>query len=293
MSRFPIDGPVRFLLQLVASIAVILVGAIVVFLAIESKPAIGQLGWRLFSDEAWFPTEGQFGLFPMLVGTLLVATGSILIAAPVGVASAIFSQYYAPAQIAFFYRRLVELLVGIPSVVFGFWGLVVLCPFISWVAEDLGGWPQVPGPSLLAAIMIVGLMILPTVMLVSESAIKGVSGEYIKGAAALGLGRLTTIWRIVLPQAKTGIVTGIVLAMARAVGETMAVVMVAGNVVKIPGSLFDPVRTLTANIALEMGYAAGLQRSALFCSGLALLVLVAVLFSGEIFLRRVVWRRTK
>ena len=133
-------------------------------------------------------------------------------------------------------------------------------------------------------------MILPTVMLISESAIKGVSSEYVKGATALAMGRFAIIRCIVLPQARTGIVTGIVLAVARALGETMAVVMVAGNIVKVPGNLFDPVSTLTANVALEMGYAVGVHRSALYFSGLLLLTLVAILFATEIFLRRLVWR---
>ena len=135
-------------------------------------------------------------------------------------------------------------------------------------------------------------MILPTVMLMSESALRSVPAAHLKGAAALGMGRLSAIRHIVLPQAKVGITTGIVLAMARAIGETMAVVMVAGNIVRVPSSMFDPVRTLTANIALEMGYAAGVHRSALFSSGLMLLGLVAILFTGEIFLRRVVWRQS-
>ncbi|MDA8563075.1 phosphate ABC transporter permease subunit PstC [Mariniblastus sp.] len=293
-SGFNIDAVVGRLLQLTASIAILLVAMIVAFLLYESRTAISQLGFRLWSDDAWFPaetaSEGKFGLFPIVVGTLLVSFGAILIAAPVGIASAIFNQFYAPRFIAVVYRRLVELLVGIPSVVFGFWGLVVLCPMLSWLVDCLGR-PPIPGPSLLSAVIVVALMILPTVMLMSEAAFRSVPASHLHGAAALGMGRLAAIRHIVLPQAKIGVTTGIVLAMARAIGETMAVVMVAGNIVRIPSSLFDPVRTLTANIALEMGYAAGVQRSALFTSGLLLLGLVAILFIGEIFLRRVVWSR--
>ena len=294
MSQSPIDSTVSVVLQLIASIAILLVIMIVAFLMQESKPAINELGWRMLNDDSWVPNEGAesgtFGLFPIVVGTLLVSAGAILIAAPVGVGSAIFNQYYAPRPVAYLYRRLVELLVGIPSVVFGFWGLVVLCPVIAGLVDRIG-LQNVPGPSLLAAIIIVSLMILPTVMLMSESALRTVPRAHIEGAAALGMGRFGIVCNIVLPQTKSGIVSGIVLAIARALGETMAVVMVAGNIPKVPSSLFDPVLTLTANIALEMGYAAGVHRSTLFCSGLVLLGLVAVLFACEIFLRRVVWRQ--
>lgn len=292
--RLPVDVVVKFLLQMIASIAILLVVMIVAFLMYESRTALSELGGRLWSDDAWFPTEaasdGKFGLLPIAVGTLLVSFGSILIAAPVGIASAIFNRFYAPRYVAVVYRRVVELLVGIPSVVFGFWGLVVLCPALSWLVDCLGR-PPIPGPSLMSAVIVVSLMILPTVMLMSETALKSVPASYLQGAASLGMGRLAAIRHIVLPQAKVGITTGIVLAMARAIGETMAVVMVAGNIVRVPSSIFDPVRTLTANIALEMGYAVGVHRSALFSSGLILLGLVAVLFAGEILLRRVVWRR--
>lgn len=290
MSRFPVDKTVRVALQCIASVAVLIVGLIVVFLAVESRDAIVQLGTRLFRDASWHPAEtidGLFGIFPIVLGTILVALGSILIAAPAGLASAIFSQFYAPRPVAFVYRRLVELLVGIPSVVYGFWGLVVLCPVLAEVAKWFGGGT---GISLLAAILIVAMMILPTVMLISEGAIKSVCPEYISGATALGMGKFSIIRNIVLPQSKVGIATGIVLAIARAIGETMAVLMVAGNIAKVPDSLFAPVRTLTANIALEMGYAVGVQRSTLFFSGLILLILVAALFACEIFMRRVVWR---
>ncbi len=293
MSQFTIDSFVRVLLQVIASVSVLIVALIVVFLCVESKEALNQIGFRFVRDASWHPHEyadqGRFGLLPILLGTLMVSVGAILIAAPVGVASAIFSQFYAPVPIAFVYRRMVELLVGIPSVVFGFWGLVVLCPFIAMTAKQMG-WPHVLGPSVLAATIIVAMMILPTVMLISESAIKGVHSDYIFGAVATGMGRLAIIKNIVLPQAKVGIVTGVVLGLARALGETMAVVMVAGNVVRIPSSVFDPVCTLTANIALEMGYALGVHRSALFFCGLLLLASVALVFSLEIVLRRVVWR---
>ena len=294
MSRSTIDKIVRRVLRVLSALSLLIVLLIAGFLLFESRDAIWQLGWRMYSDESWFPKQfadvGTFGLFPIALGTLLVSFGATLIAAPLGIGSAIFSQYYAPARLAFLYRRLVELLAGIPSVVFGFWGLIVLCPLVAKLSEALPGDTFYPGPSLLSAILIVALMIIPTIMLLAESSISRVPRNFIEAAAALGLGRFTIIRTIILPQAKSGIFTGVVLGIARAIGETMAVVMVAGNVVKIPESIFAPVRTLTANIALEMGYATGVQRSSLFFSGLLLLALVAVLFALEVVLRRVVWR---
>ena len=294
MSRSAIDKFVRRTLRVLSALSLLIVCLIAGFLLFESRDAVLQLGWRMYSDESWYPKEfadaGTFGMFPIVLGTLLVSLGSILIAAPLGIASAIFSQYYAPVQIAFLYRRLVELLAGIPSVVFGFWGLVVLCPLIGKLSESLPGDVYYPGPSLLASILVVALMIMPTVMLLSENSISRVPRNFVEAAAALGLGRFTIIRKIILPEAKSGIFTGVVLGLARAIGETMAVVMVAGNIVKVPESIFAPVRTLTANIAVEMGYAAGVQRSTLFFSGLLLLLLVAVLFAIEVFLRRIVWR---
>jgi len=164
---------------------------------------------------------------------------------------------------------MVELLAGIPSVVYGFWGLIVLAPLI-------GRW-QPPGQSLLAGILILTIMILPTVALLSESSLRRAPRAYLTGAAALGLSRWATIRGVALPAAKSGIFTAVLLATGRAIGETMAVLMVAGNVVRIPGSVFDPVRTLTANIALELGYALDHHRAALFVSGLVLLSMIVIL----------------
>jgi len=205
----------------------------------------------------------------MLWGTLFAMVGSVLIATPLGILSAIFMNYYAPPKIAQSYRMVLGLLAGIPSVVYGFWGLVVLVPLI--------GRLEPPGPSLLAGILILSIMILPTIALVADSSLANVPGEYITSAASLGLSRWTTIRRVILPSAKSGLFTGTILETGRAIGETMAVLMVCGNVVQIPKSLFQPVRTLTANIALEMAYALGDHRSALFVSGLMLMAIIVFL----------------
>lgn len=269
MSPSRIDGRVVWVLRFLGVASCALVGLILLFVVADSIPALRTLGTRLVGDPSWHPSEfadeGTFGMMPIVLGSLTVTIGAILLAAPLGLGSAIFCHFYAPRAIATVYRRLVELLAGIPSVVFGFWGLAVLAPLI---AEFL----KPPGHSMFAGILVVALMILPTIALISENALAAVPRSHIAGAAALGMGRWAIIRRIVLPSAKTGILTGMILGVARAVGETMAVVMVCGNIVKIPGSVFDSVRTLTANVALEMGYSLGMHRSALFVSGLLLLL---------------------
>lgn len=246
---------------------------ILTFLVTEAWPALAQVGvGRFLGDPGWLPSagpEGAFNLAPMLAGTAAVTAGALLLAAPAGVLSAIFCRFYAPAAVARVYRRLIEVLAGVPSVVYGFWGLVVLVPWIYRLRP--------PGQSLLAGVLVLALMVLPTVALLAESALRSLPRAYLDGAAALGLGRWTTVRRIALPAAVPGIGAGCVLAAARALGETMAVLMVCGNVVQVPGSFFDPVRTLTANIALEMAYATRFHRSALFVGGLALMSLVGVL----------------
>ena len=270
MSRQDPDRWLRWGLTAAALVAAVLVLLIAVFVAKESLPALHSVGIdRFFLDDGWRPasgTDGRFNLFPMVVGTGLLALGSLSLALPLGLLSAIFCRFYAPTAVATAYRRLIEVLAGVPSVVYGFWGLVTLVPRIHDV--------QPPGQSLLAGVLILTLMILPTVALMSEAALRSLPRTYFEGAAALGLGRWSTVHRIALPAAASGIASGGLLALARAVGETMAVLMVCGNVVQVPDSVFEPVRALTANIALEMSYATSHHRSALFVSGLVLMVMV-------------------
>lgn len=244
-----------------------------VFLVLESLPILREVGpSRFFSDPAWRPTEGLYNLVPMLWGTLFAMAGAVLVATPLGVLSAVFCHYYAPPRTAALYRRLIELLAGIPSVVYGLWGLMVLVPLI--------GRLQPPGPSLLAGIVVLSIMILPTIALSADAALAGVPADYRRSAAALGISRWSTILHVVFPAAKSGLFTGMILETGRAIGETMAILMVCGNVIRTPTSLFEPVRTLTANIALEMAYAMGSHRSALFVSGLLLLLLIVALVAA-------------
>jgi phosphate transport system permease protein len=242
------------------------------FVAREAGGALFEPGLgHFFGDARWLPTAGEFGVLPLLLGSALTTIGAVLIGAPLGIANAVFGRFYAPRRIQWVHRRLIELLAGIPSVVYGLWGLVVLVPLVS----QWGG----SGQSLLTATVILALMILPTVALTSDAALAAVPREHLDGAVALGLGRWSTLWRVALPGARRGIATGIVLATGRAVGETMAVLMVAGNVVQVPSSVLDPVRTLTANIALEMSYATSGHRAALFATGLLLMAVVSTLLA--------------
>ncbi|MCL1123952.1 phosphate ABC transporter permease subunit PstC [Shewanella surugensis] len=243
---------------------------IVMFLAWESAKLFVTISpSQLFSDEGWFPSSQHFNLVPMLVGSLYTALGAVLIAIPFGIALAVYVRFYAPKLFAHFFRMVTELLTGVPSVVFGLWGLLVIVPFINQIAP--------PGASLLAGILVLALMILPLVAITTDSALEAVPKEYFISAYAMGLPRYSIIHRIILPSASSGIMSGIILHLGRALGETMAVLMVCGNVVQIPHSIFDPVRTLTANIALEMSYAMDVHRSALFVSGFILLLTTSFL----------------
>lgn len=264
------DTWLRLVLISAATIAAGILLLVVLFLFRESWPALQRVGiLRFISDAGWHPLEGAFNLMPMLIATFAASVGAILIAGPLGVASAVFGHFYASSIIAGIFKRIVALLAGIPSVVFGLWGLTVLVPRIA-------EW-QPPGASLLAGILILVLMVLPTIALTADAALNAVPESYLRGAKALGISHAGIILHVAIPAARSGIIGGILLATARALGETMAVLMVAGNVVQTPTSLFDPVRVLTANIALEMAYATGDHRAALFVSGLTLMLLVVAL----------------
>lgn len=279
MSLFRTDNQLVALLRVCALLAAAIVLLILLFLLRESWPVLNHVAWtRFVSDASWHPVQGLYKLTPMLSATFYSTLGAVLLAAPLGIASALFSRYYAPPFVAGAYRRLIELLAGIPSVVYGFWGLTTLAPLI--------GRLHPPGVSLLTCVLVLTLMILPTVAMTADAALAAVPVVYIRGAAALGLSRWGLISGVAMPSARSGIAAGTLLAAGRAIGETMAVLMVAGNVVQQPHSIFDSVRTLTANIALEMAYATGGHRAALFVSGLVLMTMVlALVGTAELFNR--------
>ncbi|MSP15783.1 MAG: phosphate ABC transporter permease subunit PstC [Myxococcales bacterium] len=256
------------LLVAMSSVAILLL--ITVFIFREGGPLLVQVGLGNFFSGAWDPQHDQYGIALMVVGSFAVTSGALLIGVPFGIACAIVLAEMAPPRARSILKPAIEVLAGIPSVVYGFMGIVVLLPMIR---THIGG----PGASALAGSIILGIMVLPTVIGISVDALQAVPRSYREASLALGATQWQTIRRVVLPAARSGIVAAVILGMGRAVGETMAVIMVAGNSVQMPHSPLDSVRTLTANIALEMGYAAGDHRAALFATGIVLFVIIMIL----------------
>ena len=267
------DKVIRYVLLAMAFSALASLLLIAVFILKEGVPFMFRegLGNFLFSSE-WRPqaTGGRYGIYPMIVASIWVTLGAMLVGAPLGVAAAVFLNEFVPIHVKRIVKPTIELLAGIPSVVYGFLGVVVLAPVIR---SRLGG----PGLSVLCAAIILGIMVLPTVISISVDALAAVPNSYREGALALGATRWQSIHMVVIKAARSGILASIILAMGRAIGETMAVIMVAGNTVKMPHSVLDSVRTLTANIAMEMAYATGTHREALFATGVVLFVMVMIL----------------
>jgi len=257
-------------LLVIAMSAIFMLFLIAVFIFKEGTPLIFKIGFKNFFSAKWSPLEDQFGIFAMILGSIYVTAGALVLGVPLGLACAIFLCEFVSRKVMAILKPTIELLAGIPSVVYGFIGVVVLVPFIR---EHLGG----PGLSMLAGSIILGIMILPTIISISIDSIQAVPRSYREGSLAMGATKWQTIIRVVLKAARSGIVASIILGMGRAVGETMAVIMVAGNAVKIPHSILDPVRTLTTNIALEMGFAAGDHRAALFATGVILFIIIMIL----------------
>ncbi len=265
------DRLIRLALLAIALSAIAILAVIAVFIFEQGTPIMFKYGFKSFlAGSDWYPSEKSFGLLPMIVGSLYVTFGALVIGVPFGLACAIVLTQFASKRVRSVIKPVIELLAGIPSVVYGFMGVVLLVPFIR---STLGG----PGLSVLAAAIILGIMILPTVISISIDSLDAVPPSYREGSIALGATPWQTVKMVLLPAARSGIVASIILGMGRAVGETMAVIMVAGNAAEIPGSLLAPVRTLTSNIALEMGYAAGEHREALFATGVILFVIIMIL----------------
>ncbi len=251
------------------------------FIFWEGFPLILHTGLKNFIATAhWAPTKGHFGILAMIISSLLVTLGAMVLGVPLGLSCAIVLAEFSPQPLKLVLKPTLELLAGIPSVVYGFLGVVWLVPLIR---DHLGG----PGLSLLAAAVILGIMILPTVISISIDALTAVPDTYREGSIALGATLWQTVRRVVLPAASSGIITAIILGMGRAIGETMAVIMVAGNALQIPTSILEPVRTLTSNIALELGYASGRHREALFATGIVLFIIIMILnLSATLITRR-------
>ncbi len=267
-------------LLLVALSSITVLAIITFFIFEEGLPLIWKIGVRAFIlGERWVPSHAEFGILPMIVGSFWVTLGALLLGIPLGLACTIFLAEWTPPSVGMVLRPAIQLLAAIPSVIYGFWGLVVLVPLVR---NYLGG----PGLSILSGSLILGFMILPTIISISEDSLKALPPTYKAGALALGATHWQTIWRVMIPAAKSGIVASIILGMGRAIGETMAMIMILGNAVKMPASFLDSARTLTTNIGIEMAYASGDHRQALFATGVILFFIIMVLNSLAIFLSR-------
>jgi len=275
--RENLSGYIFFTLAL-SSISVL--ALITVFIIIRGTPIIARTGIINFIfGMTWAPGKGQFGIFPMIIGSVSVTLGAALLGVPIGICCSIFLAEFAPVRLREIFRPAIQLLAGIPSVVYGFWGLLYIVPFIR---NNLGG----PGLSIMAGSIILAIMILPTVISISEVSLLALPRHYKDGALALGLTHWQTVRSVLLPAAKRGIVAAVILGIGRAIGETMAVIMVLGNAVAVPKSILDPVRTLTTNIGIEMGYASGEHQEALFATGIVLFIIIMILNSTAQYITR-------
>jgi len=274
------DKVIGAILLVVALSAISGLALITVFIFREGVPIILRVGPRqFFLSTDWDPSLGHFGILSMMVGSLFVTVGAAVIGVVFSLSLAIVLTQFAPPVLAAALKPVIELLAGIPSVVYGFVGVVTLVPLIRhW----LGG----PGLSVLAASIVLGVMILPTITSIAIDALEAVPRTYLEGSIALGATRWQTVTMVLLRAARSGLVAAVILGMGRAIGETMAVIMVAGNALDVPRSLLAPVRTLTSNIALEMGYASGDHRQALFATGVTLFVIITILNTAALAVSR-------
>ena len=265
------EGAARFVFTLTACISILAVILICVFLFANGIPGMANIGiWNFLSGQKWKPGNEIFGILPFILGSIYVTAGALIVGVPAGLLTAIFMSCFASKKMVKVMSPAVSLLAGIPSVVYGFFGLVVLVPLVR---ELFGG----TGSSLLTACVLLGMMILPTIITVSESALNAVPASYYEGALALGATHERSVFHVVLPAAKSGVMAGIILGIGRAIGEATAVMMVAGNRTAMPKGLLKGVRTLTSNIVMEMGYAVDLHREALIATAVVLFVFILMI----------------
>lgn len=266
-----LEKGMKILFLIAACTSVAAVALICVFLFANGVPAMREIGlWDFLSGQVWRPVNNMFGILPMIMGSIYVTAGAIIVGVPIGLFTAVFMAHYCPRKIYGICRTAINLMAGVPSVVYGFFGLMCIVPLM----RELTG---MDGSTMLTASILLGIMILPTIVSVCEASIRSVPAAYYEGALALGATKERSIFATVLPAAKSGIVAGVVLGIGRAIGETMAVVMVAGNQARMPRGLLRGVRTLTSNIVLEMGYAADLHREALIATGVVLFVFILII----------------
>ena len=263
---------------LVCALASILAVALIcVFLFANGLPAMREIGFLNFlTGTSWRPGNDIYGILPMIVGSIYITAGAIVIGVPIGLLTAIFMAFYCPKRIYGILKPCTELLAGIPSIVYGFFGMVVIAPTVLDIAKFFGADIS-SGATILSAAILLGIMILPTIIGVSEAALRAVPNAYYEGAVAMGATHERAVFSVMLPAAKSGVLAGIVLGIGRAIGETMAVIMVAGNQPRLTASLLDGIRTMTANIVIEMGYATGLHREALIATVVVLFVFILLI----------------
>ena len=273
------EGLFKFLFAAAALFSVLAVVVISLFLFASAFPTILEIGpLNFLFGKIWKPGNDIYGIFPMIVGSVYVTGITILIGVPLGLFTALYMTYFAPKRLYRVMKPAVELLSGIPSIVYGFFGLMVLVPLFRSIFGS--------GKSILTASVLLSFMILPTIITVSESSLRALDNSLLEGALALGDTKEKAVFRVMVPAASSGILSSVILGVGRSIGETMAVVMVAGNQPRIPGSVLDGVRTMTANIVLEMGYATDLHREALIATGAVLFVFVLILNLSFSLIRR-------
>ncbi len=261
----------KYVFLAAACVSILAVALICVFLFSNGIPAIAKIGpFNFLLGQKWKPGNNIYGIFPMIVGSIYVTAGAILTGVPVGFLTAVYLAKFCPEKIYKVFKPMIDLLAGIPSVVYGFFGMVVIVPFVRQV---FGG----KGSSILTASLLLGMMILPTIISVSEAAIRAVPESYYEGSLALGATHERSVFVAMMPAARSGIMAGVILGIGRAIGETMAVIMVAGNQPRITGNILKGIRTLTANIVMEMGYATDLHREALIATGVVLFVFILII----------------
>lgn len=269
---------VVFIIAACTSIAAVIL--ICLFLFVNGIPAIGKIGiFDFLLGSTWRPSNGLYGILPFILGSLYVTAGAIIIGVPIGVLAAVFMARFCPRSLYRVLKPAINLMAGIPSIVYGFFGMVIIVPAIRGI---FGG----TGSNILTASILLGMMILPTIINLSESAIRAVPNSYYEGALALGATHERSVFCATLPAAKSGILAGVVLGIGRAIGETMAVIMVAGNSVAMPDSILSGVRTMTSNIVTEMGYASGLHREALIATDVVLFVFILIINLSFSLLKR-------
>lgn len=265
------ENAMKYVFLLTACLSIVSVALICVFLFANGIPGMAKIGFLDFlTGTKWKPGNDIYGIFPMILGSVYVTAGAIIVGVPIGLLCAIFLARFCPLKLYKILKPAVNLLAGIPSIVYGFFGLVVIVPIIQ---KAFGG----SGKGILTASILLGIMILPTIISVTESSLRAVPENYYEGSLALGATHERSVFKVVFPAAKSGITAGVILGVGRAIGETMAVQMVAGNQPIIASKLTSGIRTLTANISLEMGYATGLHREALIATAVVLFVFILII----------------